>query len=269
MDSLFHIKGIVVITGAIGLMGKHHTRAVLENKGSVALIDIDMQKLEDFKSILKSEGYNEVYIYSCDITDKKNVEVVLDDLLKKDMPIVGLINNAAINPTVTENLQNDSALENYNFSTWNEEINVGIKGALICSIVFGACMAKNGYGSIINISSDLGLIAPDHRLYKNDKNGIQQYKPVSYSIIKHALIGLTKYLSTYWNESGVRSNTLLPGGIKDNQSNEFLDKIENLIPLGRMANPDEYKGAIVFLLSDSSSYMTGANLIIDGGRSAW
>ena len=98
------------------------------------------------------------------------------------MPIVGLINNAAINPTVTENLQNDSALENYNFSTWDDEINVGML-SLICSIVFGACMAKNGYGSIINISSDLGLIAPDHRLYKNDKNGIQQYKPVSYSII--------------------------------------------------------------------------------------
>ena len=122
MDSLFDIKGIVVITGAIGLMGKHHTRAVLEHNGSVALIDIDINKLEDFKSILKSEGYKGIHIYSCDITDKKNVEAVLEDLSNKHLPIVGLINNAAINPAVGDSLQNNGSLENYDFLIWNEEI---------------------------------------------------------------------------------------------------------------------------------------------------
>ena len=130
-------------------------------------------------------------------------------------------------------------------------------------------MSKNGYGSIVNISSDLGIIAPDHRLYVDEKTGNTQFKPVSYSVIKHALIGLTKYTATYWNESGVRSNVLLPGGIKNNQNDEFLKKIENLIPLGRMANKNEYQGAIIFLLSDASSYMTGSSLVIDGGRTAW
>ena len=130
-------------------------------------------------------------------------------------------------------------------------------------------MAKNKYGSIVNISSDLGIIAPDHRLYNQKESVIKNYKPVTYSIIKHALIGLTKYTSTYWNDQGVRCNSLLPGGVEDNQNQDFLNKVSRLIPLGRMANKDEYHGAIVFLLSDASSYMTGSSLIVDGGRTSW
>jgi NAD(P)-dependent dehydrogenase (short-subunit alcohol dehydrogenase family) len=269
MSTLFDINGIVVITGAAGLLGKEHARAILNHSGSVALIDTNIDALTKFKDTLSSEGYEEVYIYSCDITQKKNVEKVLESLLNKEKPIVGLVNNAALNPSMSNKLENDNKLENYDMNLWDLELDVGIKGALICSMVFGAEMARNKYGSIVNISSDLGLIAPDQRLYKDDKSGVQQFKPVTYSVIKHALIGLTKYLSTYWNNEGVRTNALLPGGIQTNQNDQFLKKIENLIPLGRMAYKNEYQGAVVFLLCDASSYMTGSNLVIDGGRSSW
>ena len=132
-------------------------------------------------------------------------------------------------------------------------------------------MAKKGKGVILNISSDLGIIAPDQRIYK--KEGLpeneQAVKPVTYSVIKHGLIGLTKYLATYWADSGVRVNSISPGGIYTNQNPAFIQKVKNLIPLGRMAQKDEYKAAVVFLVSDASSYMTGANLVVDGGRACW
>ncbi len=268
MNNIFEIKGIVVITGAAGLMGKEHAKAVLQSGGSVALIDINFSALEIFKQHMESKGYKNIYIFECDITNKDDVEKVLNSLEKNTVNIIGLINNAAINPSFKDSLNSDNDLENYDLSFWDIEINVGIKGALICSMVFGPHMAKNKKGSIINISSDLGLIAPDQRLYKN-QNETNQYKPVSYSVIKHALIGLTKYLATYWNEDGVRSNALLPGGIENNQSSEFIDKINKLIPLGRMAKKNEYQGAIIFLLSDASSYMTGSTMVVDGGRTSW
>ena len=142
---------------------------------------------------------------------------------------------------------------------------------MLCSKVFGYEMSKNGYGVILNISSDLGIIAPDQRLYLKDgvAENEQPVKPVTYSVIKHGLIGLTKYLATYWADKGVRCNALCPGGIYNNQPDEFVKTISNLIPLGRMAHKDEYKAAVIFLVSDASSYMTGVNLAIDGGRTCW
>ena len=123
-------------------------------------------------------------------------------------------------------------------------------------------------GNIINISSDLGLIAPDQRIYNNSRKYLST-KPVSYSVTKHAIIGLTKYLATYWADHGVRSNCLVPGGVENNQNKYFIKKVKKLIPLGRMAQKNEYKGAIKFLCSEASSYMNGANLVIDGGRTIW
>ena len=164
-----------------------------------------------------------------------------------------------------------SRVEHFDLEDWENQLQVGLTGAFICSKVFGSEMAKAGGGVIVNIASDLSVIAPNQRLY--EKDGIspneQPVKPVTYSVIKSGLVGLTKYLSTYWHKSGVRVNALSPGGVFEDQDVEFVAKLSELIPLGRMANVDEYRSAIQFLCSDASSYMKGQNLIIDGGRSTW
>lgn len=151
------------------------------------------------------------------------------------------------------------------------DLDVGLGGAFNCAKVFGVQMARQGVGVIVNIASDLGVIAPDQRLYRVEGREPEQQpvKPVTYSVVKHGLLGLTKYLATYWCEQGVRCNALSPGGVYAGQNDVFVSKLTQLIPLGRMADADEYRGAIAFLCSDASSYMNGANLVVDGGRSTW
>jgi NAD(P)-dependent dehydrogenase (short-subunit alcohol dehydrogenase family) len=184
-----------------------------------------------------------------------------------------LVNNAAIDPKVNDHgMGEGSRLENFSLDEWNFQIEIGLTGAFLCSRVFGSEMAKNQKGGVIlNIASDLSVISPDHRLYR--KLGMpecsQPVKPVTYSVIKSGLIGLTRYVATYWADNGIRCNALSPGGISNGQNEEFIRRINKLIPLGRMAHKDEYKGAVQFLCSDASSYMNGQNIVIDGGRSIW
>ena len=156
-------------------------------------------------------------------------------------------------------------------AAWNGDIAVGLTGAYLCARVFGGEMARAGRGAILNIASDMAVIAPDQRLYREPGRADDQQpvKPVTYSVVKAGLLGLTRYLSTYWADQGVRCNALSPGGIYDGQPDDFVQRLANLIPMGRMADADEYNGAVVFLLSDASRYMTGQNLVIDGGRTAW
>ena len=269
----FDLTGkVAVITGGAGLLGEKHAEAIAEFGGIPILLDIDEKAGTKKASRISNEYQVDCEFMLCDITDESQILSVRDSLLSKFGHIDILINNAAIDPKVEEKSEkNLSRLENFPIDQWNLEMAVSLTGAMLCSKVFGYEMAKKGKGVILNISSDLGIIAPDQRIYK--KEGLpeneQPVKPVTYSVIKHGLIGLTKYLATYWADKGVRCNALCPGGIYNNQPDEFVKKISNLIPLGRMAHEDEYKASVVFMLSDASKYMNGAIIPLDGGRSIW
>ena len=263
----------VVVTGAAGLLGKQHATALLEVNANLVLLDKDKDGVMQVTNELRQIGLSgEILNYEIDITNELRVQAIKNDLSTRKISVNVLINNAAINPKyeVLVGGKNGSRVEDFNLLDWDSQLDVGLKGAFICSKVFGSEMAKQGKGVIINIASDLSIIAPDQRIYKSDNSTeSQNVKPITYSVIKSGLIGMTKYLATYWSESNVRVNALSPGGVYENQNSEFVDRLTKLIPLGRMASPDEYKSAIQFLCSDASSYMTGQNLVIDGGRSVW
>ena len=215
------------------------------------------------------------YNITCDITNETKVEEAFKQVIERQGKIDILINNASIDHKVQSDLsenKKDYRFENFDFSSWQNELAVGLTGAVFCCKYATKSMIKNKSGIIINIASDLGVIAPDQRIYKKSvstSSEVEYFKPFSYSVIKHGLIGLTKYLSTYLADFGIRVNALSPGSILNNQDPEFLHNLEDIIPLGRLASVNEYRGAIQFLASDASSYMTGQNLIIDGGRSTW
>lgn len=263
---------VIVITGAGGLLGIKHAEAVAEKGGVPVLLDINIEKASE-EALRISAAYKvDVPVYKCDITSEENIKDINSTIMSSYSYVYGLINNAANNPKMDDSTgDNASRLENYKIETWNKDIEVGVTGALLCSRVFGKEMAKHNKGVIVNVSSDLGIIAPDQRLYYKDdiNDDAQNVKPVSYSVTKHALIGLTKYLSTYWANKGVRTNSLCPGGVYNGQPNELVERISYRVPMERMARVDEYMGAIQFLCSDASSYMNGACLIIDGGRVIW
>jgi len=273
IDALFRRDGrVAVITGGAGWLGYQHAATIAGLGGRVVLLDINAEGLAVNAARLREETGAAVMTQVADITELAQVEVAGAEVLKRYGRVDVLINNAARNPKVESSADKDfSRLENFPWEQWQLDLNVGLGGAFNCAKVFGAQMAKQGGGVIVNIASDLGLIAPDQRLYRQEGRApeLQPVKPVTYSVVKHGLIGLTKYLATYWCEQGVRCNALSPGGVYAGQNDVFVSKLAQLIPLGRMAEADEYRGAIAFLCSDASSYMNGSNLVIDGGRSTW
>lgn len=207
-----------------------------------------------------------------DITNESSLKDVRNQVIRRFGRIDILINNAANNPKVEDSKgETWSRLENFPLEAWDADIRVGLTGAFLCSRVFGTEMANRKSGVIVNVASDLAVIAPDQRLYRVDglSEDKQPVKPVTYSVVKTGLLGLTRYLATYWSDANIRVNAISPGGVFNHQAEVFLDRLEQLIPMGRMADRKEYQGAILFLCSDASSYMTGANLVIDGGRTCW
>lgn len=265
----FRLKNkFCLITGAGGLLGYEHAYALLEIGANIILTDIDVKKIKRSQKKLKEVFPDQEIIYNkLDITNEKSVQKCLIHYKKKNIFISVLLNNASFNPP--PNKLNSTLLENYNINRWKKELDVGLTGAFICSKVFGTEMAKNKNGVILNISSDLSVISPDQRLYnKNDKK-ILRAKPVTYSVAKTGLIGLTRYIATYWSKNNVRCNAISPGGVLNKHNKIFVKKLNKLIPMGRMANRSEYRASIQFLCSDASSYMTGQNIVIDGGRSIW
>lgn len=273
-DALDLTGRVVVITGGAGLLGGKHAEAVAEMGGIPVLLDLESANPEArAKQITKAYG-NQALGLVADITDPQAISAALDKLLATFGRVDALINNAANNPKVGgEGMSSSqwSRLENFPLEVWNQDIAVGLTGAFLCSQIIGSEMARQGKGVILNIASDLSIIAPDQRIYRQPglPDEQQPVKPVTYSVVKSGLVGLTRYLATYWADKGIRVNALSPGGVYVDQDAEFVQRLSRLVPLGRMAQEDEYKAAVVFLVSDASSYMTGQNVVMDGGRSVW
>lgn len=260
-------KKNIIITGGNGFLGRYFCEAVSENGGNPIVLDLNTKGLPTYIKSLKYKYKNEPSYFKCDITKYEKLNNTYLKIKKKYKNINGLVNNAAINPKIDE-LDKSNLLESFDTKAIINEFHVGVIGALNCIKLFGNHFAKNKGGSIINISSDLGIIAPNQSLY-NSSDDYQKVKPVSYSIIKSGIIGLTKYTSTYWAKKNVRCNCIAPGGVFENQDKNFIKKISEFIPMNRMSFPHELKGPIVFLLSNESSYVNGHTLVVDGGRTIW
>ncbi|MEW6657712.1 MAG: SDR family oxidoreductase [Thermodesulfobacteriota bacterium] len=272
---LFDLTGrVAVITGGAGLLGRKHAEVVAAHGGIPVLADINGRGARAAAREIARRFRGECLGAATDITRRASLERLLLMLLKRYGRVDILINNAANNPKVEATSASGeewSRFENFPLAVWNQDLEVGLTGAFLCCQVIGTEMASRGRGVILNILSDLALIAPDQRLYRTPDlpEHLQRVKPASYSAVKGALLMLTKYLATYWAHKNVRVNALSPGGVYAGQDQDFVARLTNLIPLGRMARVDEYQGAVLFLVSDASSYMTGANLVVDGGRTVW
>lgn len=266
---IFDLSGrVVVVTGGAGLLGRQHASAIAGANGIPVLADVAPVPKGELSERLGFAPDS----FQVDITQPAQVQRLLEYILDRYGRVDALINNAANNPKVENpSALAESRLEHYPLEQWESDLAVGLTGAFLCSQIIGSEMARRRRGVIVNVASDLALIAPDQRLYRDAglPEDQQPVKPVSYSVVKTGLIGLTRYLATYWASAGVRVNAISPGGIANGQPDDFVVRISNLIPLGRMARVNEYQGAILFLCSDASSYMTGANLVMDGGRSCW
>ena len=272
IQALFDLTGrVAIVTGGAGLLGYYHG-AILANAGAnVVLLDLATANPQARAKQLTEESGTQSIGLVCDITSEASIEDARKTIIEKYGRIDILVNNAANNPKVEDGNTEWSRPENFPLSVWDADIRVGLTGSFLCSRVFGAEMVRRKSGVIVNVASDLAVIAPDQRLYRVDglPEHEQPVKPVTYSVVKTALLGLTRYLATYWSTDNIRVNAISPGGVFNDQPEIFLSRLRQLIPLGRMAERDEYQGAILFLCSDASSYMTGTNLVVDGGRTCW
>ena len=272
MKNIFNLDGkTALITGAGGLLGPKHAEAIIEYGGRVILTDHHLDRVEDQASRLNAKyGAGSAEFYHMDVTDPLSVQAVVNLVDRIDI----LINNAAKDPKVKKggHLTPASRFESMTPEYWNEGIDAALNGTFYCSQAVANKMIEQGVqGVILNISSDLGVIAPDQRIYRkpNTPEDMQNVKPITYSAAKWAIVGMTKYLGVYFAKKGIRVNCLSPTGVFNDHPEEFVKKLSNIIPMGRMAHIDEYKGAIVFLCSDASTYMTGENMVIDGGKTVW
>ena len=258
---------VALVTGALGLLGKNHCEAMAEAGANVVVCDLNQAECKNFAANLPQKSVG----ISADITSKDSVIELKSRTLKEFGKIDILVNNAAIND-MFENPQSaveQSKFENYPLEMWKKSLDVNLTGMFLCSQVIGSEMAKQNKGSIINIASTYGMVAPDQSLYLN-KDGKQSfYKSAAYPVTKGGVISFTKFLAAYWGNNNVRVNTLSPGGVENKQDEYFIENYSKRTPLNRMARPNDYRGALIFLASDASDYMTGANLVVDGGWTAW
>lgn len=263
-----------IITGAAGLLGYEHAIVLADAGYNIVILDINLKILKQKAKLLDSNKKKDVKIlfFKCDITSEKQVRLINKKIIDKKLKIEVLVNNADKNPKMKKYKNSFTGrVEDYSISKLKNELNVGLIGTFICCKIFGNQMKKNKKGSIINIASDLGIKAPDQRVYDKKMNifNVKNFKPIGYSISKHGIIGITRYLATYWARYGVRSNNLIPGGVFNNQPKFLVKNYKFTVPMNRWAKKSEYRSAIKFLATDDSAYMTGQSLIIDGGRTVW
>jgi NAD(P)-dependent dehydrogenase (short-subunit alcohol dehydrogenase family) len=266
-QEIFSLKNkVAIVTGACGLLGKEHCYALAEAGAKVVVADVN-EELCDEVMLQLGEGHLAV---STDVTSKRSLLNAKKEIVEKYGRIDILVNNAAINDMFEDPLLagSQSMFENYPLEMWDKSWQVNVTGVFLCAQIFGQVMAERGSGSIINIASTYGIVAPDQNIYK-DENGQQHFfKSPAYPVTKSAVIGFTKFLASYWGKKNIRVNTLSPGGVENSQDDFFINNYTRKTLLNRMASKNDYRGAIVFLASDASAYMTGANLVVDGGWTA-
>ena len=266
----FDLSGrVAVITGGAGILGQHFCRGVASAGASVAVVDVDVAKARTLASDIQHNiGVRAIGVH-CDVSSPSSVVEMVDTVCHEFGQINLLHNNAA---SKSDNLEAFFApFENYSLNEWRKIMAVNIDGMFLVAQAVGKKMIEQGTGgSIVQTASIYGVMAPDQRIYEGSNYlGLQINTPAVYAASKAAVIGLSQYLATYWAKHGIRVNTLTPGGVESGQNDEFKQRYSARVPMGRMAVPTEMVGALLYLLSDASSYATGQNIIIDGGLSAW
>lgn len=261
---------VVIVTGGLGLLGRQFTLGLVARGARVAVLDL----IPDPSRVSQRFGANatneRILFLNADVTRRETLERALEQIKARWGIPHALVNNAALDFPPNAPPSETGPFETYPEESWDKVMSVNVKGVFQCCQVFGGSMAEAGRGSIINICSIYGLVSPDQRIYENPQRGDQPFiKPVTYSVSKSALLNLTRYLATYWAPRNVRVNTLTFAGMYNSHDPEFMEKYNAKVPLGRMAQENEFNGSLIFLISDASSYMTGSNLIVDGGFTAW
>jgi NAD(P)-dependent dehydrogenase (short-subunit alcohol dehydrogenase family) len=264
MNDVFGLeKEVVVVTGVAGQLGFQYANALLKRGAYVVGID----KVANFRTREIEKNHQNNFRFLClDITIRKNIQNALECTIEFFGSPNVLINNAALDSNPNSPAQDNGLFEEYSTESWDMVIEANLKSVFLMCQIFGSHMAKNGRGSIVNISSIYAVVSPDQSIYQYRRDrGEIFFKPAAYSASKSGVISLTRYLASYWAKKNVRVNSLTLGGVLNNQEEEFLRAYCGRVPMGRLAHEDEYNGAIIFLSSQASSYMTGSNMVIDGG----
>jgi NAD(P)-dependent dehydrogenase (short-subunit alcohol dehydrogenase family) len=272
-EGAFSLAGrVAVVTGAAGLLGRRHCEALAAAGAIVVATDLSAAASAAVASALfRPEAEADALGWGCDITKPESVVGLRDVVLKRYGRLDVLVNNAALNEKVESPLAEGEVLrfENFPLDLWKSSLDVNVTGTFLCCQILGGEMARRGAGTIINIASTYAMVAPDQSLYRQPDGTQTFFKSAAYPTTKGAVLALTRFLAAYWGRAGVRVNALSPGGVENGQDPGFVARYAERTPLGRMAGASDYQGALVFLASDASSYMTGANLVVDGGWTAW
>ena len=267
----FRLDGqAAIVTGGIGLLGKEFCKTLAQAGAAVTVADLNEAMACQVADELKAAGLKAIGV-GVDVTKPESVQAMVETTVKTFGRLDVLACSAALDPKFDNAHagQHRNTFEDYPLEMWKQALDVNLTGLFLCAQAAVKPMLAQNHGSIINICSTYGLVGPDQRIYQKPGQAEQSYKPVFYSVTKSGVLGLTRYLATYYAGKNIRANALTPGGVFNNHDDVFVQNYSARTVLGRMARRDEMNGALLFLASDASSYMTGSNLVVDGGWTAW